>query len=280
MFLRIFLFLSLFFYVSPSFAFTTTGFSQPSGVAIDPATRFIYVSNIVGSPTEQDTNAFISRLKADGTIDQMRFIDGVAEGVILNAPKGMAVLKDKLYVADIDVLRVFDVATGKPLPEISFGTMRIQHLYDIEVGLDNALYVTDAPASTVVRIDPANADVKVLFTADELGDVRGLTWDPVRQWWWVAGFTSGKLMAFDGAGIRQSVPTIMIPGVVDLVADDAGNLYASSAPLKSIERVTPTFAVSGFQLGLPIPAGMVVDTITSTLLVVSAENVGSFLINK
>ena len=112
-------------------AFTTTGFANPFGVAIDPASGYIYVSNVNGSLDAKLDNGYISRLKADGSVEQMRFINGADQGVELNAPKGMAIIGEQLYVADIDVLRVFHLGTGRVLTPVKFDSKELKHLYDV-----------------------------------------------------------------------------------------------------------------------------------------------------
>lgn len=82
-----------------------TGFSTPESVVHDAVDDVYLVSNINGEPLAEDGNGFISRVTPDGEVEALRWIDGEADGVELNAPKGMAVLGDTLYVADIDCVR-------------------------------------------------------------------------------------------------------------------------------------------------------------------------------
>ncbi|MGH7718701.1 MAG: hypothetical protein ACREON_07655, partial [Gemmatimonadaceae bacterium] len=86
---------------------TAEGFSTPESVLYDAEADAYFVSNINGSPGERDNNGFISRVRADGTVDSMRFIAGGRGGVTLNAPKGMALVGDTLWVTDIDAVRAF-----------------------------------------------------------------------------------------------------------------------------------------------------------------------------
>src|SRR5256886_13499427 len=47
----------------------------------------------------------ISRVRPDGAVENLKFIEGGHNGVTLHAPKGLALLGDTLWVADIDVVR-------------------------------------------------------------------------------------------------------------------------------------------------------------------------------
>src|SRR5712691_7878176 len=90
------------------------GFLTPESVLHDPVQDIYFVSNINGSPTAKDNNGFISRVRPDGAVENLKFIEGGHGGVTLNAPKGLAIRGDTLWVADIDVVRSFDAKTGAP----------------------------------------------------------------------------------------------------------------------------------------------------------------------
>src|SRR5438034_3460416 len=96
------------------------GFSTPESVLLDSAQDIYFVSNINGSPTAKDNNGFISRVRPDGAIENLKFIEGGRAGVTLNAPKGLAVAGDTLWVADIDVVRAFNARTGAPIDSVKF----------------------------------------------------------------------------------------------------------------------------------------------------------------
>jgi hypothetical protein len=92
----------------------STGLATPESVLWDAARSVWYVSNINGNPPQKDDNGYIVRLGANGeTMDSLPFINGTDEDVTLHAPKGMAMRGDTLWVADIDALRGFDLASGK-----------------------------------------------------------------------------------------------------------------------------------------------------------------------
>lgn len=254
------------------FAFTTTGFQNPYGVAIDSKTNLIYVSNVNGQFSTRDDNGFISRLKGDGTMDQLRFIDGASKETTLHAPKGMAILGTTLYVADIDKLHAFDLATGKLLFDVNFGNLPIQHFYDLAVGPDEALYLTDGPANVIYRIDVARLhEVTTFVGSDVLGQPHGICWYPSKQVFAVAGWSAGQVQAFDRSGKRQSFPSISVRTLEGITADDAGNLYISSQSLSAVYRVASNFGIASFGLGVASPAGVVFHKAGSEVIVASFE---------
>ena len=94
------------------------GFLTPESVLHDPAQDIYFVSNINGSATGKDNNGFISRVRTDGAVENLKFIEGSRNNVTLHAPKGLAVLGDTLWVTDIDVVRGFNRRSGTPVASV------------------------------------------------------------------------------------------------------------------------------------------------------------------
>ncbi|MGH7665144.1 MAG: hypothetical protein ACRENI_12770, partial [Gemmatimonadaceae bacterium] len=122
---------------------TIEGFSTPESVKYDEEQDVYFVSNINGNPSQKDGNGFISRVEPDSMLVDTMFIAGGAGGVVLNAPKGLAITGDTLWVTDIDVVRGFNRETGAPVGVISFESHDPRFLNDIATGPDGALFVTD-----------------------------------------------------------------------------------------------------------------------------------------
>lgn len=107
----------------------------------DPAADIYLVSNINGNPTGADDNGFISRVTPAGQVQTLKWIDGASASVTLNAPKGMAIAGDTLYVADITVVRMFDRTTGQAKGAVTIPGAAF--LNDVAAGPDGSVYVTD-----------------------------------------------------------------------------------------------------------------------------------------
>jgi len=84
-----------------------TGFQQPESVVYDSQRDLLFVSNINGEPNEADGNSYISQLSADGKPIEQHWLTS------LNASKGLAIVGDTLYVADINQLIVIDITQVK-----------------------------------------------------------------------------------------------------------------------------------------------------------------------
>jgi hypothetical protein len=101
----------------------------------------LFVSCINGSPAEKNSKGFISVVKLDGTIQSLKWVTG------LNAPKGMAILGGKLYVADIDELVVISIKKAKIVDRIPVEGATF--LNDVAVSSDGKLYFTDSDTGII-----------------------------------------------------------------------------------------------------------------------------------
>ncbi len=118
-----------------------TGFQTPESVLYDPEQDVYFVSNINGQPLAADDNGFISRINAETLQVDLKWIDAAKPDIILNAPKGMAIAGDDLYVSDLSVVRKFDRKTGKPKGDIAIPGSTFLN----DVASDGrAVYVTDS----------------------------------------------------------------------------------------------------------------------------------------
>jgi sugar lactone lactonase YvrE len=155
--------------VSPS------GFTGPEAVRYDPDQDVYFVSNWgKGDPGAKDNNGFISRMRPDGTVDQLRFIAGGAGGATLHSPRGMTIVGDTLWAVEPDAVRAFNRRTGAPLATVDFSAFKLGFLNDIAAGPD-ALYVTDTGTDHIYRIAGGKATVALRDSA--LGNPNGITWD-------------------------------------------------------------------------------------------------------
>jgi DNA-binding beta-propeller fold protein YncE len=164
----------------------TPNLQAPESARYDRDLDVWFVSNINGQPLGKDNNGFISRLRPDGTPYTVKFIEGGKKGVTLNAPKGLAINGDTLWVADIDVARAFNKRTGALIANVSTQG-KARFLNGAAVGPDGAVYMTDTGIifgakgashpgpDQVFRITRAGA--KAVLTSPKLEGPNGITWD-------------------------------------------------------------------------------------------------------
>ena len=183
-----------------------TGFITPESVLWDVEQQVWFVSNINGSPVAKDGNGFISRLTADGAVDSLNFVLGGRGGVTLNAPKGMALVGDTLWVADIDALRAFNRKTGAPVATIELGS-QAKFLNDVVLGPDGTIYITDSgflvsDAGAFSHPGPdrifalKGREVSVAAEGAWLQAPNGITWDGGRGKYLVVPFGGNTLLTW------------------------------------------------------------------------------------
>jgi hypothetical protein len=119
--------------------FDRVGFSSPSAIIHDAAHDVYWVSNL-NSEAGQG-KGFISRLDPDGTLTTLNFIDSRQANVTLDAPRGLAVSGESLYVADVTAIRRFDIQTGEPQGSIEIPGAR--YVSDVALAADGSLYAVD-----------------------------------------------------------------------------------------------------------------------------------------
>jgi DNA-binding beta-propeller fold protein YncE len=227
------LLLTLFF--SSAQAFQVKGMEAPESFIVDPSTGVYYVSNISGEGGEKDNNAFIAKIDPTGKLVDRDFIRSEKNGVHLNAPKGLAISGKNLYVTDIDVVRRFDLESGKPLGTIDFSILGAKFLNDLAAGPDGLLFTSDSSGNTIYRIDTANNfQVTVLAKGKDLGIPNGLVYEAPHKRLLVATWETGKILGVDMQGKIIPVYKGSFKHLDGIDLDRHGNIIVSS--LKKEER--------------------------------------------
>ncbi|MDF1589320.1 MAG: SMP-30/gluconolactonase/LRE family protein [Gammaproteobacteria bacterium] len=123
---------------------TDSVFEQPESVVLDKKRNILYVSNVNGNPNDVDGNGYISQLGLDGKIIAQHWIDG------FNGPKGMAIVGDVLYVADINELVAIDLASNKISQR--YVAKDAKFLNDVAADQAGNVYVSDMLTNTIYRL--------------------------------------------------------------------------------------------------------------------------------
>jgi len=125
---------------------------------------FIFVSNINGEPTQKNGAGYISKLSQDGEIIEQEWVTG------LNAPKGMGVFNNKLYITDIDQLVVIDMADGQIIDR--YNAENATFLNDIDIDSEGKVFISDMQQNEIYIFE--NAELKSWLKDDLLISVNGL----------------------------------------------------------------------------------------------------------
>src|SRR5688500_986618 len=91
---------------------------QPESVKYDAEQDVFFISNMVGFGSDKDASGYIIRVDAGDLTRATVFAESGKAGVMLDAPKGMTIHGDTLWICDIDKMRALSRATGLPLATI------------------------------------------------------------------------------------------------------------------------------------------------------------------
>jgi len=254
--------------LSAAIALSVDSLEAPEAVRFDPELGVYFVSNINGSPLAKDGNGYISRLTRDGKVDPLKFIAGGRGGAKLDAPKGIAIQGDTLWVADIDAARAFDKRSGKPIATVSLAG-KAKFLNDAAVGPDGAIYFTDSGFADdgkggmahpgpdrVFRIEGRQATV-ALELKDKPGP-NGITWDSAASKFLIVPFQGTSIYHWAPG---DSAPTVVAqgPGMMDGIEALGDGRFVVSTWTDSSLFVLDGDKITKLVGGLPEAADIALD---------------------
>jgi hypothetical protein len=253
------------------------GLMSPHSFLADPAGDEYFISNVNGEPDAKDNNGFITKIDQSGKVAAMKFIQGGQGEVSLHAPKGMALAGRTLYVADLDCLRAFDKTTGRLLESISFASLRSggQPVSLVDVVYDGAayLYLSDAEANTIYRVNVGNRHAITVFVHDPvLAGPRGLAIHPKTGRLFVASWHKGKIFEITTDGkveelISNGFFSRRFNNLEGLDFDSYGNLYIADLTGGKVWRMRPDRKLEVIAEFLPSPADIGIDRRNHLILV-------------
>ncbi|WP_347330397.1 SMP-30/gluconolactonase/LRE family protein [Marinimicrobium locisalis] len=143
----------------------TEGLRVPESVLYHEADGepYLLVSEIDGEGAKADGKGGIAKLSVSGEILDQDWVRG------LNAPKGMAVFRDTLYVADLDEVVAISLKTGQV--DARMPVEGAVFLNDVAVDRSGKVYVSDTRTGKVHQID---REGEVTLFLEGLEDPNGL----------------------------------------------------------------------------------------------------------
>ena len=264
--------------LGPAALTTITRLRGPESVLYDAGQDVYFISNLNGGLQTVDGNGFISRVDPETMRVELKWIESGRNGVRLDAPKGMAVAGETLYVSDVTAVRTFDRRTGKPTGAIPLpGATLINDLATdgksvyvsdtgLRVGPGATFYETGTDAIWKITNDRAEK----IASGAELQHPNGL--DFVDGKVWAVTFGPRELYSLDGDKKKKlaELPDGQLDGVVHL-AD--GSVLVSSWAGEGIYRGKPGDRFEPVLIGIDAPADIGYDTKRHRLLIPSGNQV-------
>jgi len=246
--------------------FGSFGFAE--SVTYDAAKNLIVVMNAGTPPKDNkpaDNDGYVSLLNPDGSVHTSKWIGATRDGLTLNDPLGSCIAGGLLYVADIDHVRTFDLATGAP--GRAYPVEGATFLNGIAVAKDGTIFVSNTKPASIVYKVTASGDVSKFVDGEPLklpngvaidtdgnvvvvnvGDNAVLTFDPA----------SGKLLKTEKSAEGGS------DGIV-VLAD--GTKYVSSVRFGSVSEIKPGQPAKIIASGIPSAASMGYDSKQNQLVI-------------
>jgi sugar lactone lactonase YvrE len=247
----------------------TPNMKTPESVRYDPELDVFYVSNINGNPSQHDGNGFIAVVRADSTSVVKMLVESGKNGATLDAPKGLALVGDTLWVADINHVRAFNRRTGAKIADIDLSSQHATFLNDVAVGGDGAVYVTDSGILFDAKGGMSHPGVDQIFKiegrkvtalkADSLNAPNGITWDASNGRFLLAPFSGTSVQTWK-PGDKATATLVTGPGEYDgieLLSD--GRILVTSWADSAV-HVVQAGAMSTLVPNVGAPADIGVDT--------------------
>jgi len=187
---------------------TDSTLTTSESVILDEEAGLIYVACIGGVPPDnKDGDGFIAQVAIYGNIVKDKWVTG------LDAPKGMGIFADTLYVSDItDVVKI-NRKTGEIIDRIAIdGAIFLNDITTDEAG---SVFVSDTRANRIHKI--ANGTSEVWLDDSEMGGPNGLYAEADRLM--IATFGSGNFGSVDLQTKKFNSQSVNIPsgdGIVKL----------------------------------------------------------------
>ena len=193
---------------------TSPTLTTSESVCFDAERNILYVSCINGNPVDKDGNGFIAKVDINGNILDNKWATG------LNAPKGMGIYKNSLFVTDIDRVVEIDINSGRTIK--TFPVEGAKFLNDIAVDADGSVYISDMATGKIHVIK--NEGQPEIFIDNK--DIKGTNGLLTEAEYLLIGTNNGIYRArFDNGKVLR---IISVDGGIDGLKSDGNGNYIIS----------------------------------------------------
>jgi len=221
------------------------------------AARDLYVTPSLGNRGEAgDNDGYVSLINPDGTVHTLKWIGVDRNGLTLNDPLGSDIENGRLYLADRNVVRWFDMETGAPL-----GSVQVEGssgFNDLEVAPDGTVYMSQtAQPGRIYRLAPDGSS-SVFIDGAPLSSPNGVAFDTDGNIV-VVNIGSADVLTFDRSGRLLRTEQSTHAGNDGIVVLEDGTKYVSSVRQGTIARIRPGRSAELVATGIPSAASICYD---------------------
>ncbi len=229
------------------------------------AERDLYV--VVNAGIGQDlmpNDGYVSLVNPDATVHTLKWIGVTRDGLTLNHPLGSDIANGSLYVADINVIRWFDMRSGEPQGSIEVEGATF--LNDVEVDDAGTVWATQTREPfRLYRID-ADGDAQIVVDGAPLNLPNGVAFDNDGNIV-VVNIGDNNVLTFSPDGELLTTEQAVDGGNDGLVIMADGTKYVSSVRQGTVSRIRPGEAAEIIAHGIPSAASMAYDSRRNRLLI-------------
>ncbi|WES96538.1 hypothetical protein P2W68_17025 [Chryseobacterium arthrosphaerae] len=172
-----------------------TKFGHPESVFYDGNNFYVSDIGINFTPNIKDGDGKIVKLNKKGEV-----INANISNAVLHAPKGFVIIDDKIFINDIDAIKIINLKTGSLVGKIDFSDTGIDltasggtGLNDMCIGLNNqTLYVSITNDGSIYQVN-LNTNTKIKIATSP--GANGLFLDKDTSTLYINGYTNQKSIA-------------------------------------------------------------------------------------
>lgn len=230
----------------------------------DPDRNLIIAMNAGVAQNIQENDGYVSLINPDGTVHTSKWIGVTRDGLTLNHPLGSVIFNGVLYAADIDFVRMFDLATGEPVGE--FEVPEANNLNGIAVAEDGTIYASNTGDPQRVYKISSEGEVSIFVDGSPLDRPNGVAIDPDGNIV-VVNIGNNEVLTFDLDGELVLTENALESGNDGLIILEDGTKYISSVRFGSLSRIVPGEEAEIIAAGIPSAASICYDSIQNQIIV-------------
>lgn len=234
----------------------------------DPNRNLVVVMNAGVGQDVQPNDGYVSLVNPDGTVHTTKWIGEARDELTLNQPLGSAIQGGLLYAADIDTVRTFDLATGRP--GRAFQVPGATILNGIGVARDGTIYVSNTREPERLYKITASGEVSTFVDGAPLALPNGVAVDGDGNVV-VVNVGDNAVLTFSPQGQLVRTERAAEGGNDGVVILADGTKYVSSVRFGSVSRIRPGGQAEIIAAGIPSAASMCYDS-TQNQLVIPMNN--------
>ncbi len=234
----------------------------------DPGRNLILAMNSGDRSDPKKNDGYVSLLNPDGSVHTAKWIGATRNGLELYNPLGSNIKDGVLYTVDIDHVRSFDLATGKPLKSIHVPGSTL--LNGIAVADDGTVYASNTrPDQRVYKVTP-DGESFIFAEGDPINLPNGVAMDMDGNIV-VVNVGSTAVVTFNPKGDIVRIEHAVESGNDGVIVLENGTKYVCSVRFGSVSRIRPGQKAEVIATGIPSAASMCYDS-TQHQLVIPMNN--------